>query len=143
MDDFIGIKIALIKDDEVLVIQRDDKPGLRFAGMWDFPGGGRENSETPFECIAREVNEELGITLEPQSIIWQKIHPAMHDPNQTAYFMVAKINNDDISTIVFGDESQGWKMLRIDDFMLDPTVIEPLKSRLGDYLQSTAHHSST
>lgn len=138
MQDFTGVKIALIKDDEVLVIQRDNKPGLRYADMWDFPGGGREGTETPFECAAREVNEELGTALNPKSIVWEKAYPAMHDPNLTAYFMAAKIDNNEIANIVFGDEGQGWKMIRIDAFMLDPTVVEPLKERLGDYLASLA-----
>ncbi len=136
MNNFIGVKIALIKDNEVLVIQRDNKPGLRFADMWDFPGGEREDNETPFECVAREVDEELGIKLQPESIIWEKTYPAMHDPNLTAYFMAAKIDDNDIANIVFGDEGQGWKMMKIDDFMPDTTVIEPLKGRLNDYLAS-------
>lgn len=136
MSDFIDVKIALIKGDEVLVIQRDNQPGLRFADMWDFPGGGRENDETPFECVAREVDEELGIKLDVRSIIWEKTYPAMHDPNLTAYFMAAKIDDNDIASIVFGDEGQGWKIIKIDDFMSDPTIIEPLKGRLSDYLAS-------
>lgn len=138
MTDFIGVKIALIKGDEVLVIQRDNKPGLRYADLWDFPGGAREDNETPFECVAREVDEELGIKLRKQSIIWEKTYPAMHNPNLTAYFMAAKIEDDDISNIIFGDEGQGWKMIKIDDFLSDTTVIEPLKGRLGDYLSSMA-----
>lgn len=137
MKDFIGVKIALIKDDEVLVIHRDDKPGLRYADMWDFPGGGRENNESPFECVAREVDEELGIALSPASILWEKTYPAMHDPSLMSYFMVATIKEDEVKSIVFGDEGQGWKMIKIDDFMSDPTVIEPLKGRLSDYLTST------
>jgi 8-oxo-dGTP diphosphatase len=139
MKDFIGVKIALIKDDEVLVILRDDKPGLRNANLWDFPGGGREDNETPFECVARETDEELSIKLAPESIIWEKTYPAMHDPNLTAYFMVAKIDDNDVTNIVFGDEGQGWKMIKIDDFMSDPTVIEQLKGRLNDYLASTKY----
>lgn len=134
MTDFIGVKIALIKDNEVLVIKRDDKPGLRYANMWDFPGGQRENNETPFECVAREVQEELGIKLNPESIIWEKTYPAMQDPNLTAYFMAANIDDNDIASIVFGNEGQGWKMIKIADFMADSTAIEPLKGRLKDYL---------
>lgn len=139
MDDFIGVKIAFIKGDRLLVIQRDNKPGLRYANMWDFAGGGREGSETPFECVAREVSEELGLTLRQESIIWEKAHPAMHDSSLTAYFMVANIDDDDVKDIVFGDEGQGWKLISIDDFMKDDTVVEPLKGRLGDYLLTKAN----
>lgn len=138
MMDFTGVKIALIKDDRLLVIQRDNKPGLRYAGMWDLPGGGREDNETPFECMAREVNEELGLTLSPQSVIWEKTYHTGRTPSQIAYFMVAHINDIDIRSVIFGDEGQGWKMIKIDEFMVDKTVVEPLKTRLNDYLASLA-----
>lgn len=103
MEDFNGVKIALIKDDEVLVILRDNKPGLRNANLWDLPGGGREKNETPFECVAREVEEELDIKLEAGSIIWEKTYPAMHDPSLTGYFMAAEIDDKDIANVVFGN----------------------------------------
>lgn len=141
MKDFIGVKIALIKDDELLVIQRDDKPNLRFAGLWDFAGGSREDTETPFECMAREVQEELGIDIERNSIVWEKVHPAMHDASLDAYFMVSHITDEQIASIIFGDEGQGWKMMSIDDFMTSNEVVEPLKGRLTDYLTSLADRS--
>lgn len=138
MKDFVGVKIALIKDNELLVIQRDNKPNLRYAGLWDFAGGSREDSETPFECVAREVQEELGIDLDKNSIIWEKVHPAMHDPSIDAYFMVAPITDQQIADIVFGDEGQGWKMMGINDFMTSNEVVEPLKGRLSGNLNSIA-----
>lgn len=137
MTDFSGVKAALLLDDnQLLIIQRDNKPGLRFAGLWDFPGGSREDNETPFECVAREVEEELDIKLIESEIIWRKTHPAMHDPNLTAYFMVVKITQDDIDSIKFGDEGQGWKLVSIDEFMNSKDVVEPLKGRLQGYLAS-------
>jgi 8-oxo-dGTP diphosphatase len=68
---FVGVKIGLLLEDKLIVIQRDNKPGLRFAGLWDFPGGGRDGQESPFECAAREIDEELAVTLKPSSIVWQ------------------------------------------------------------------------
>ena len=136
MTEFNGVKIALLNGNDLLMIQRDDKPGLRYAGLWDFPGGARENRETPEECAFREVDEELGITLKPEQVMWSKAHPAMHDKNVKAYFLVAQISDDDIDNIVFGDEGQGWKMFSIDDFLSSDKVVEPLKGRLRAYLRS-------
>ena len=59
--DFTGCKIALICGDKVLTILRDDKDDIPCPNMWELPGGGREGNESPFECAAREVYEELGI----------------------------------------------------------------------------------
>lgn len=136
MTDFIGVKIALINNDQLLMIQRDDKPGLRYAGLWDFPGGAREDGETPAECVIREVDEELGIKVNPKQIIYQRVHPAMHDPKLNAYFMVAEISDKDIENIVFGDEGQGWKMFSFDEFMNSNEVVKPLKGRIKIYFDA-------
>ncbi len=53
MEDFIGVKAALLLDDKIIVIQRDNKPGLPFANLWDLPGGAREAAdETLLACLS-------------------------------------------------------------------------------------------
>ena len=119
MKDFVGVKIALIKDNEVLVILRDDKPTISFPNMWDFPGGARDGKEGPFECVAREVKEELSLDISKDQIIWSKVVPSMENKNLDAHFMVAKITDKDMRSVVFGDEGQTWKMMPIVEFMSD------------------------
>jgi len=136
VNSFTGVKAVLILGKTVLVIQRDNKPGLPFAGLWDLPGGGREGNESPFECASREVREELGIRLKKDNVIWQKYYPGVQNPRKSAYFMVIKVNTTDVNTIVFGDEGQGWKRITLDDFMEGRDVVEFLKRRLQDYLMS-------
>ena len=53
---------AVGPDVRVLVAQRnaDDMLG----GLWEFPGGKREEGETLPECLSREMREELGIEIE-------------------------------------------------------------------------------
>jgi len=133
---FSGVKIALLLGDKLLVIQRDNKPGLPFAGLWDLAGGGREGDESPEQCASREVKEELGISLSENDIIYKKIHLSIHDMTVKHYFMAARINQHQIDNIVFGDEGQGWKLIPIGEFLSADDVVGPLKGRLQDYLDS-------
>lgn len=51
---------ALIDPDgRVLLAQRPE--GKSMAGLWEFPGGKIETSETPETALIRELHEELGI----------------------------------------------------------------------------------
>jgi 8-oxo-dGTP diphosphatase len=58
MNEANAASVALIRADEVLLIQRAFPP---FQGLWTLPGGRREPDETIEECAIREVREELGL----------------------------------------------------------------------------------
>ena len=73
ISDFTGCKIALFCGDKLLTILRDDKENIPWPNMWELPGGGREGDESPFECAAREVFEELGIRLTKDCLVWRKV----------------------------------------------------------------------
>ena len=134
MKDFTGCKIALYYGNNLVVYLRDNKPGLNFAGMWDFPGGGREGEETPVECIQRELSEEFSIHLNSDSILWTKEYPSMIDPNARAYFFVAKVDKPTVDAISFGEEGQEWKLMDPNEFMAHENAVPRLKARLADYL---------
>jgi 8-oxo-dGTP diphosphatase len=133
--DFSGSKIAFLMDDQILVIRRDDRADIPFPDMWDLPGGGRDHQETPFECLKREVFEELGINISEEDIIWSRFYPSMKNPNQGSYFAVSYMDERQFKDIRFGDEGQGYRLMKIDDFLNDNRVIPFLKNRLRDYLR--------
>lgn len=136
--EFSGCKIALLCDDRLLTILRDDKASIPYPNMWELPGGGREGEETPFECVQREVFEELGLKLEEMDIVWAKEYQGMLDPDKTSIFMVGTITQEECASIVFGDEGQAYQMMDVSQFLADEKVIPQLQDRLSDYLEVRA-----
>lgn len=130
---FKGAKIALLFQGQLLAYQRDHKPDIPFPGMWDLPGGGREDDESPVECAIRETREEFDIAIDPEWIVWTRYYPALITTVPGSYFLVGKLE-DGFGPIRFGDEGQQWAMMSIADFLDHPDVVESLKSRLRDYL---------
>ena len=136
--EFSGCKIALISDDKLLTILRDDISTIPWPNMWELPGGGREAEETPFECVQREVFEELGLKLEEAAIVWVKEYQGMLDPDKTSIFMAGTITQEDFASIAFGDEGQTYQMMDVSQFLSDKKVIPQLQNRLRDYLEVRA-----
>lgn len=58
MDDRVAAVLLLRRDGAALLQHRDDKPGLRHAGMWGLPGGHAELGESMLDCARRELREE-------------------------------------------------------------------------------------
>jgi 8-oxo-dGTP pyrophosphatase MutT (NUDIX family) len=58
----VSVKGVIIRDGKVILCrnERDE---------WELPGGKLELSESPEQCLIREVAEELQLDVEPQSII--------------------------------------------------------------------------
>jgi mutator protein MutT len=69
----IEVCAAVIEKDGLVMAARRKK-GSHLAGFWEFPGGKIEPGETPEECLARELDEELGITADIGAYIGESIH---------------------------------------------------------------------
>ena len=133
--EFTGCKIALICDGQILTILRDDKETIPYPNMWDLPGGGREGNETPFECVAREVYEELSIQLSKADVIWFQIYPSMLDGNKKSVFLVGRLTQEQFESIIFGDEGQGYKLVSFEEFLTSDRVVPQLQERVRDYME--------
>ena len=64
----ITVTAAVIwQDGKVLITKRPE--GTHLEGLWEFPGGKKEGTETLEECIIREIKEELGVQIKPEKLL--------------------------------------------------------------------------
>ena len=70
----VSVKGVVIRDGEVILVRnsRDE---------WELPGGKLELGESPAECLAREIDEELGLDVEPQELIDSWVYSITSDVN--------------------------------------------------------------
>ncbi len=67
----IDVGCAVIhREAELLITRRHLNDS--FGGLWEFPGGKREGTETIEECLIREIGEELGIEIAPEKEFFKK-----------------------------------------------------------------------
>ncbi len=60
---------AALVDSERRVLLQQRAPGRAMAGLWEFPGGKLEEAELPERALARELQEELGIEADAESLM--------------------------------------------------------------------------
>lgn len=98
MVDKVSAIWVLRRDGTALLQHRDDKPGLRHAGMWVPPGGHADPGESMPECARRELIEETEYDA-PNLRLLMCIDRVHEDgtPYQVSYFWCWY---DEIQTIV-------------------------------------------
>lgn len=72
----VGAAVTWRSDGRFLVAKRHEK-GL-LGGMWEFPGGKQEAGESMPDCIVRELQEELGITVTVDTPLTHVRHTYSH-----------------------------------------------------------------
>ena len=133
MVEFHGTKIALVCGSELLVYRRDQRSDIPFPGKWDLPGGGREGTETPEQCVLRELHEEFSIRLANDRLHYRRDYLV---PNRRAKscFFGASVYPSETSSIEFGKEGQYWRLLDIEEYLCHKDGIPTLQAHLRDYM---------
>ncbi|MFW2544116.1 NUDIX domain-containing protein [Primorskyibacter sp. 2E107] len=128
---FTGAKLMLFAGSRVIVLRRDRKPGLVWPGCLDFPGGGREEGETPEACALRETREELGLTVPSEALRLAHLRVA---ENGRHWFFAAHLQDRIVQDVRFGDEGTGWGAMEPEAFVADRLAIPHFRAILRAYL---------
>lgn len=68
----VAAGILIGEDGRILITQRPRDKHL--GGLWEFPGGKRDEGETFVECLRRELLEELGVEVEVGELFHETRH---------------------------------------------------------------------
>lgn len=130
---FHGTKGMVYIEDRILVFRRD-KNTNRFPLQVDLPGGGREGNESPFENFKRELEEEFGLKITEQDVIYAKKYPSIADPNISAYFFVIKNEHLKEKDVIFGSEGLYFQLLTPEEFLNLPDGVQRQQKKVLDYI---------
>ena len=87
----------IIKDKAVLITRR--APCETFAGFWEFPGGKVEESETPENCLKRELKEELDIEIWVNGFFCESIYEYPKGRIQLLTYIAEIVSGEIILTV--------------------------------------------
>lgn len=128
-DAFLGAKAALLLGDRLALILRDDIPTIPWPAHWDLPGGGREGDETPWQTLAREVDEELGLDIGPAEVLWRAEMAAAQGPGRV-WFYALRLPRRAVRNVLFGDEGSAWGLVSPDRALALPKLVPVMGARL-------------
>ncbi len=82
----------VFRDRRLLITQRF--AGAHLGGKWEFPGGKREDGETFEACLVRELQEELGITVEVGPLLESLTHAYPEKTVRLEFFKCHLLENE-------------------------------------------------
>jgi 8-oxo-dGTP diphosphatase len=81
-----GVVVAgLLRHEDKVFVQRRRYDDRWYPGCWEFPGGKVEESESLFEAVCREVEEETGAGVNPQYVLTAEL---IYTPDNGRYVLV-------------------------------------------------------
>ncbi len=129
--EFNGAKVAVFLGDRLVVIRRDARMDVTWAGGLDWPGGARDGAETPEQTATREALEEVGLRLDPARF------EARSEITRLGVHVIkftVREPEDRAAEIVLGDEGQAWGLMTPEAYLADVDAIPSLAAYLREDL---------
>lgn len=115
------VSAIVVADGKILLLQRDDNPGIRDPNCWQLPGGGVEDGEMPDDAIKRELQEEIGII--PSSLSF------LISPSAETRAYYARLTNKEVKNIKKGKEGKDLRFFSFDE-LSQITLTQKLKDEI-------------
>ena len=71
------MSVGIIWKENKILISKRKKDGL-LGGLWELPGGKKQKDENDSECLLREIDEEIGISIKIKNEIGKIKHHYSH-----------------------------------------------------------------
>lgn len=120
--EFVGAKLALFCDNQLLTCLRDPGRDVEFPGRWDLPGGARLAKESPVECAQRHLMAECGLTL-AQHRLRGHVFPSILFPGMQGWLFTGTLDPAEISTIRKACRDCNWQMMPVDQYVTHPRAV--------------------
>jgi 8-oxo-dGTP diphosphatase len=108
-----GGRVLLIKDECLLLTL--DKGHTKW-GRWNVPGGSQDPKELPLNTAVREIKEELGLTIKPQSLqllaVMNRTGGNRYGANDHCYYYVSNAFEGEISLQTGEIQQARWVPLK-------------------------------
>ena len=115
----------LVKESRVLLSRRP--PGDRLAGFWELPGGKIEVGESPEECLARELAEELDIRVSVGALFAESTY---RYPHATIHLLAFRVDRWSGELMNHAHDDHRWVTLsEVEQLTLAPADV-PIVQRL-------------
>ena len=124
-----GVVVFIWHEEHLLLILRDDFPWIQGPGLWAPVSGTIEDNESPFDCAKREINEEVGVSVEASQI---KFIGKESLGNRFHYYYRLAIKNNEIRLT----EGQEYKFIQIEKLHEKKlfSTIHKEERNMADYL---------
>ena len=111
--DLQGVLVLLTDPQGRIAMQlRDNKPGLPAANKWGLFGGLIDGNQTPKDAALREIQEELGVSLDPERLSLYRTH-YIPEQNLTTWIFHCPVEGDLDHAVL--REGQTWAFIAEDD----------------------------
>ncbi len=122
-----------MSDAKAIVGKRKNEHGK---GTWAFPGGHLEYGETPLQCAAREVKEEIGIDLRPEDLAEgpyvNNLFPS--GKHYITLIVYASVEDGVEPTLCEPEKHEDWQWVDLEE--VPQPRFPPLQNFLNEYLHT-------